>query len=74
MESTDATTTSAAAATDGIQRDTATHDATAGDATTYDSDTIAVTDGNKRDTYAPNAIWSTTTAATAEYYVTFRRV
>ena len=74
MESTDATTTSAAAAIDGIQHDTATHDATAGDATTYDADTTAVTDGNKRDTDAPNAIWSTTTAATVEDYVTFRRV
>ena len=39
MESICATTTNAAAATDGIQQDTATYDATAGDATTGDADT-----------------------------------
>ena len=40
MESTDATT-SATAATDGIQHDATTHDATTDDATTY----YATTDG-----------------------------
>ena len=64
MESTDATKTSAAAETYGIQHDKAAHDATAGDETTDDSDTTTATYGNERDADTPNAIWSTTTAST----------
>ena len=64
MRSTGATTTNAAAATDGVQHDTATYDATAGDTATDDSDTTTVTDGYERDADAPNAIWSTATATT----------
>ena len=72
MESTDATTTSAASAIDGKQHDTVTHDATAGDATTYYSNITAATDGNERDADAPDAIWSTATATTVEDDVTVR--
>ena len=72
MESTGATTTNAAASTDGVHHDTATYDATAGDAATYDADTTTSTDGNERDTDAPNAIWSTSTATTVEDDVTVR--
>ena len=70
MESTDATTTSAAAATYGIQHDATTHDATTYDETTNVMDSDTTTDGNERDVNAPNAIWSTTTATTVENYVT----
>ena len=66
MESTDATTTSASAATYGIQHDTATHYAIAVDATTNDADTTTATDGNERDADAPNEIWSTATETTVE--------
>ena len=72
MESTYATTASAAEATDGIQHDTATHDATSGDDTTDYADTTTSTDENERDADAPNAIWSTATATSVEYDVTVR--
>ena len=76
IESKDATT-SATAATDGIQHDATTHDATADDATTDyattdDADAATAIDGNEYDADAPNAIWSTTTATTLENYVTVR--
>ena len=74
MEYTDATT-SATAATYGIEHDTTTHDATTDDSTTdyvttYDSDAATVTDGNEYDADAPNAIWSTTTITTVGNDVT----
>ena len=72
MESKNATTTSASAATDGIQHYETTHDATTDDATTDDSDSTTATDGIKRDAYAPNAIWSTVTETTVENDVTVR--
>ena len=72
MESTGATTTSAAAATDGVKHDTATYDATVVDTTTDDSDTTTATDGHERDADAPNSIWSTATATTVEDDVTVR--
>ena len=56
---TGATTTNAAAATDGIQHDTEIYYET-----TDDADTTTVTDGNERDVDAPNAIWSAATATT----------
>ena len=60
MESTDATT-SATAATDGIQHDATTHDATTDDATTDyantdDADAATVIDGNEYDANATNTI------------------
>ena len=59
MESTGAITTNTTAATDGLQHDTATYYATAGDASTDDADTTTATDGHERDADSPNAIWST---------------
>ena len=72
MESTGATTTDAAAATYGIQHDTANYDATAGDEATDDADTTTATDGHARDVDAPNEIWSTATTTTVEDDVTVR--
>ena len=72
MESTDATTTSAAEATDGIQHDATTHDATTYDTTTYDADSKTTTYGNERNADDPTAIWSTATAKTVENDVTVR--
>ena len=68
MESTD-TTTSATAATNGIQHDAATHDETTDDATTDyattdDAYSATATYGNECDADAPNTIWSTATATT----------
>ena len=71
MESTDATT-SATAATYGIQHDATTHDATTDYSTTDGSDSVTATDGNECDLDAPNAIWSTTTATTVENDVAVR--
>ena len=71
MESTGATTTSAAAATDGVKHDTSTYDATANDATTDGSDTTTATDELERDADAPNSICSTATATTVEDDVKF---
>ena len=67
MESTGTTTTNAAAATDGVQHDTETFDATADDAATDDADTATATDGHESDADAQNEIWRTTTATTVEY-------
>ena len=73
MESTDAITTSAAEATDGIQHDATTHDATTDDATTDDADSATATYGNEHDAEAPNEIRSTkTTTTTVENDVTVR--
>ena len=72
MESTDATTASAAADTDGIQHDATTNDATADDATTKDTDSATATDENESDVDVPNTIWITTTATTLENDVTVR--
>ena len=72
MEYTDATVTSASAATDGIQHDTISNDKTANDATTDDADTMVATDGNERYADAPNAIWSTANATTVENDVIVR--
>ena len=60
MESTNATT-SATAATDGIQHYATTHDTTTDDsttdyATTDDEDSATATDGNECDADAPNSI------------------
>ena len=66
MEPTGATTTNAAAVTDGIQYDTATYNATAGNVSADDADTTTSTDGHERDADAPNTIWSTATATTVE--------
>ena len=76
MEYTDATT-SATAATYGIEHDTTTHDATTDDsttdyATTYDSDAATVTDGNEYDADATDTIWSNKKATTVENNVTVR--
>ena len=72
MESIDATTTttSTAAAIDGIQYDAENHDTTTDDATTDDADPTTATDWNERDADAPNSIWSTATATTVENDVT----
>ena len=72
MESTDTISTSAAAAINGIQRDTATHDATAGDENSDDADTTTATYGNERDADAPNEVWRTATATKVEDDVTVR--
>ena len=77
MESTDATTTREAESIYGIQHHATAHDATTYDATTDyattdDADSATATDGNERDAYAPNAIWSTSTATTVENDVTVR--
>ena len=72
MESTDATKTSAAAETYGIQHDVEIHDATTYDATTDDADTTTTTDGNERDADTPNTIWINATATTVEDDVTVR--
>ena len=74
MESRDTISTSAAAAINGIEHDTATHDATAGDENSDDADTKTATYGNERDADAPNSIWSTATATTAEKDATVRGV
>ena len=76
MESTDATT-SATAATDGIQHDATTHDATTDDATTDyattdDADSATSTYGNEYDADSTNTIWIITTAKTVENDVTVR--
>ena len=76
MESIDATT-SATAATDGIQHHATTHDTTTDDstadcATADDEDSATATDGNECDADAPNSIWSTANATTVENDVIVR--
>ena len=56
MESTDATTTSAAAVIDGIQHDATIHDATTDDAPTDNVDSATSTYGNEPDADVPNEI------------------
>ena len=72
MESTGATATNVAAATDGVQHDTPTYDATSGDAATYDADKTTATDWHEHDADTTNAIWSTSKATTVEDDVTVR--